>query len=83
MPCPASCSTPKNASLKNRGLYRVVIRQSPGPKPEQNGCDGGVEPAGLEVEPDRGRRGLREHLLPVDRVLALEDRRIGLLAGVA
>ena len=34
-PCPVSWRTPKNASLKNRGLYRVVSRVSPGPNPEQ------------------------------------------------
>src|SRR5262249_31342459 len=32
-----------------------------------------IEPAPLEVEADRRRCGLAEHLLPVHRVLALQD----------
>ena len=58
------------------------MRQSPGPKPEQNGMRGGVEPAGGEVEAERHRRRFREQLLPIDRVLAFEDRAVRLLGAI-
>ena len=32
-----------------------------------------VEPAGVEVEADRGGGGLAEQLLPIDRVVAVDD----------
>src|SRR5579883_2609369 len=38
----------------------------------------GVEPTGGEVEADRCCSGLREHLLPVDRVFPGENARVGL-----
>ena len=79
IPWPVSCSTPKNASLKNRGLYRVVMRQSPGPNPEQNGCAVMSSRPAAKSNPMATAAALGEHLLPVDGELAFEHALVGLL----
>ena len=40
---------------------------------------GGVEPPGHEVEAERHRRRFCEELLPIDRVVAFEDRAVRFL----
>ena len=71
-PWPASCRTPKNASLKNRGLYRVVIRQSPGPIPEQNGCVVVSSRPASKSKPMAAAADLREGLLKIDREFPMQ-----------
>jgi hypothetical protein len=55
----------------------AVARAEPGAERVR----GGVQPAAAEVEPDRDRRGLGEHLLPLDRELALQHPLVRLLRG--
>src|SRR6186997_3012529 len=49
-----------------------------GSESRAEGVRGGVEPPSGEVETERRRRRLREELLTIDRVVALEDGTIGL-----
>ena len=51
------------------------MRTSPGPICVQNGCWPDVEPAALEVEPERGGHAVGEQLLAVDRELARQHVR--------
>src|SRR5207302_1742325 len=62
---------------------RIVPRRDPavaGTEPGTERMGRGVEATRGEVETERDRRSLGEDLLPVDRILALQDRRIRLLA---
>ena len=72
---------PKNASLKLCSSYRVVILQSPGPMPEQNGWAVTSSLPRSKVEAHRGGRGLAEDLLAVARIEPVQDRSSRLATG--